>query len=102
MNYKKLRSSLRKPFIEQLARFEIIDARIKRLLAKEVTDKQRRALMALVTSLEDLEGNARATIEASIERSVLIEKQIDRKEFEGELHEDYHRKSKQLRTGYHI
>lgn len=100
MNYKNLRRKMRKEMYINISRLPELENRIRNLLEYSLTNVQLRALASLGSALEDLVGNAKAAIDADIERTVLIEKQIKRKIFEGELHENYHEKSQQLKTNY--
>lgn len=100
MNYKNFRRKLRAERYINVSRLPELENRIRGLLQKPVSNTQTKALTALSSALEDMVSNAKSTVDIDIERKILIEKQIERKIFDGGLHENYHERSQLLKTSY--
>jgi hypothetical protein len=63
-------------------------------------DRKYKAYTFLLESNQDFYHACISCVESSVERAVLIEKQIEKLEFTGKLHEEYHQQSARLKSSY--
>jgi len=99
-------ASLRRNLRERLRLDEIrasrnrLTARIRVLIDRSGGRPLTSALTAFLRSLGDLAEACLACSDTSIERSVLIERQIDQLEFVGRLHDEYHEATRRFDSQY--
>ena len=101
--YRELRDNLRTSLgVGEIRAHRTALTALLRRLIDEVSDPiLRAALSGVLSAVSDFMEAALTCADTSIERSVLIEKQIDQLEFVGELHDQYHDVCRRLESHYH-
>lgn len=101
--YRKLRRSLRERLrVDQMAAARTtLTARLRSLQQTAEDPVLKGAIEAVLQCVSNLSEAAITCAQTSIDRSVLIEQQIDRRDFAGALHERYHDASRRLGSHYH-